>query len=72
MQNAALFNDVQNMKNYNESMLESMTNAVITTNADGNIVTCNKAGYRIMQVREEDILSIPFAEFFTGPNALGR
>ena len=56
LQNAKLFNDVQNMKNYNESMLESMTNGVITTNADGQIVTCNKAGYRIMQVREEDIL----------------
>jgi len=69
LQNAALFNDVQNMKNYNESMLESMSSGVITTNAEGHIVTCNKAGYRIMQVREEDILSIPFAEFFTGPNA---
>jgi adenylate cyclase len=68
LQNAALFADVQNMKNYNESMLESMSNAVITTNADGQIVTCNKAGYRIMQVREEDILSIPFAEFFIGAN----
>ncbi len=68
LQNAALFSDVQNMKNYNESMLESMTNAVITTNADGQIVTCNKAGYRIMQVRQEDILSIPFAEFFVGAN----
>jgi adenylate cyclase len=68
LQNAALFNDVQNMKNYNESMLESMSNAVITTNDDGQIVTCNKAGYRIMQVKEADIISKPFAEFFTGAN----
>src|SRR6185369_9139584 len=60
---------VQNMKNYNESMLESMSNAVVTTNEDGLIVTCNKAGYRIMKVQPADILSKPFAEFFGGANA---
>ena len=31
LENAALFDDVQNMKNYNESMLQSMSNGVITT-----------------------------------------
>ena len=30
LENAKLFDDVQNMKNYNESMLESMSNGVIT------------------------------------------
>ncbi len=69
LQNAKLFDDVQNMKNYNESMLESMSNAVITTDEDGLIVTCNKAGYRIMSVEAGDIISKPFAEFFEGPNA---
>ncbi len=69
LQNAKLFDDVQNMKNYNESMLESMSNAVVTTNADGLIVTCNKAGYRIMKVKPADILSRPFTEFFGGANA---
>lgn len=69
LQNAKLFDDVQNMKNYNESMLESMSNAVITTNEDGLIVTCNKAGYRIMKVTASDIIAKPFAEFFAGANA---
>ena len=68
LQNAALFNDVQNIKNYNESMLESMSNAVITTNAEGQIVTCNKAGYRIMKVQAADIIGKPFGEFFAGAN----
>jgi adenylate cyclase len=68
LQNAALFNDVQNVKNYNESMLESMSNAVVTINADGLIVTCNKAGYRIMKAKAADIISKPFAKFFTGAN----
>jgi adenylate cyclase len=44
LENAKLFEDVQNMKNYNESMLESMTNGVITMDEDGKIVTCNAAG----------------------------
>ena len=68
LQNAKLFDDVQNMKNYNEGMLESMSNAVITTNEDGLIVTCNNAGYRIMKVKAADIISKPFAEFFGGAN----
>ena len=69
LENAKLFDDVQNMKNYNESMLESMSNAVITSNEDGQIVTCNKAGFRIMKVKAADIIGKPFAEFFTGANA---
>ena len=47
LENAKLFEDVKNIKNYNESMLESMSNAVITTDEDGKIVTCNRAGTKI-------------------------
>lgn len=49
LENAKLFDDVQNMKNYAESMLESMSNAVVTLNEEGVIQTCNKAGYRILK-----------------------
>ncbi|MEQ8194049.1 MAG: adenylate/guanylate cyclase domain-containing protein, partial [Rhodospirillales bacterium] len=69
LENAKLFDDVQNMKNYNESMLESMSNAVITTDEDGKIVTCNKAGYRILRVSKTDILGKEAKDFFTGDNA---
>ncbi|MEO1338267.1 MAG: hypothetical protein AAFV29_21665, partial [Myxococcota bacterium] len=34
LENAKLFNDVQAMKNYTESMLESMTNGVVTVHFD--------------------------------------
>ncbi|MBI1985795.1 MAG: GAF domain-containing protein [Rhodospirillales bacterium] len=68
LENAKLFEDVQNMKNYNESMLESMSNGVITMDEDGKIVTCNKAGLRIMRANAKDILGKPAQEFFTGPN----
>jgi len=69
LENAKLFEDVQNMKNYNESMLESMTNAVITMNEDGKIVTCNAAGLRIMRVAGDDVLDKQADEFFAGANA---
>ncbi|MBW1781753.1 MAG: GAF domain-containing protein [Deltaproteobacteria bacterium] len=69
LENAKLFDDVQNMKNYSEGMLESMSNGVITLNEDGKIVTCNSAGMRIMQVSPEAVLERPSHEFFTGPNA---
>ncbi|HYC71249.1 MAG TPA: GAF domain-containing protein [Opitutaceae bacterium] len=69
LENAKLFDDVQSMRNYNQSMLESMSNGVITLNEDGRIQTCNAAGYRILKAREADVLGKPAAEFFAGPNA---
>ena len=69
LENAKLFDDVQNMKNYSEGMLESMSNGVITLNEDGRIFTCNSAGMRIMQVLPEDILDRQSEEFFIDTNA---
>ena len=68
LENAHLFKEVQNVKNYNESMLESMTNGVITLNEEGIIVTCNTAGYHILGMLPADILNRPAADFFTGAN----
>ncbi len=69
LENAKLFADVQNMKNYNEAMLESMSNGVITLDEQERIVTCNAAGARLLRVRPADLLHKPAAECFTGPNA---
>jgi len=68
LENANLFKEVQNVKNYNESMLESMTNGVITLNEEGKIVTCNTAGYKILGLSPDDILDLHAADFFTGAN----
>ena len=69
LENAQLFDDVQNIKNYNESMLESMSNAVVTMDENGKIVTCNASGLRIMRVAQEDIIGKLAVEFFTDKNA---
>ena len=69
LENAKLFDDVQNMKNYAESMLESMSNAVVTLNEDGVIQTCNAAGAKILKTPIQEILKKKAAEFFMGKNA---
>ncbi len=69
LENAKLFDDVQNMKNFNEGMLQSMSNGVITINEDGKITTCNAAGLKIMSIRKEDILNCQAEDFFKNSNA---
>lgn len=48
LENAKLFNDVQSMKNYTESMLQSMTNGVITVDNDMVVKTCNASAAKLM------------------------
>ena len=56
LENAKLFDDVQKIKNYNESMLESMSNGVVTLDESDTIVTCNSAGARILKLPPAAIL----------------
>lgn len=68
LENASLFADVQNMKNYNESMLESMSNAVITLDEDEKVVTCNGAGSRILRQPVAEIVGRKAEEVFGESN----
>ena len=69
LENAKLFADVQNMKNYNESMLESMPSGVLTLDETEKIVTCNAGGLRILGVAAAQVINKSAAEFFAGSNA---
>ena len=68
LENAKLFADVQNMKNYNEAMLESMSNGVMTLDENEKIITCNAAGMRILRGQPGQILQRTAGEFFGGEN----
>ncbi|HYR05272.1 MAG TPA: adenylate/guanylate cyclase domain-containing protein, partial [Gallionella sp.] len=68
LENAKLFADVQAMKNYNDAMLESMSNGLITLDENDRIATCNAAGLRILKARTEEVLRKPVAEFFVDAN----
>ncbi|MBI3373404.1 MAG: GAF domain-containing protein [Betaproteobacteria bacterium] len=69
LENAKLFADVQAMKNYNENMLESMSNGVITLDVERKVVTCNTSGGRILRLDAQGVLSKPAEQLFEGPNA---
>ena len=50
IENAKLFDDVQNQKNYSESILSSMHDAVLTIDENKLVKTCNPAGLKILKV----------------------
>lgn len=68
LENAKLFNDVQNMKNYSESMLDSMSNGVITLNEKSTIVTCNSAVLNIFNVKMDEVCNKSIEDFLTAEN----
>jgi adenylate cyclase len=70
MENAQLFDEVVRVKNYNESILESMSNGVITVGHARNIVKLNRAALRILGRRDATlVMGQNVREFFVGPNA---
>lgn len=48
LQNAQLFSDVLALKNYNEGILKSLSNGVVTLDATGALVKANEAAERIL------------------------
>ena len=65
LENAKLFEDVSKSRKYNESMLSSMSNGVITIDSDGKIVTCNKSGLKIFKISEFEIIKKSAESFFS-------
>ena len=68
LENAKLFDDVSKSRKYNESMLSSMSNGVITIDGEGKIVTCNKSGLKIFKVNEKNLIGLDSNKFFTEQN----
>lgn len=68
IENARLFDDVLNMKNYNEGILESMNSGVITLDADHIIVKCNTAALRVLNIDVSGVAGQKSDDFFAGKN----
>jgi len=64
LENAKLFDDVQRVKNYNDAVLESMTNGVVTLDHVGDVVTCNTAGAEILGHAEDQIVGRASRDLF--------
>jgi adenylate cyclase len=67
LENSKLFDDVQRVKNYNDSMLQSMSNGVITLDPSGKVVTCNLASAKIWLVEPALFVGQNLADLL-GPN----
>ena len=62
LENSKLFDDVRRVKNYNDSMLSSMSNGVVTLDPALKIVTCNAAANRIWEVDEGRLVGASLAD----------
>jgi adenylate cyclase len=69
IQNAQLFSDVLALKNYNDSILKSLSNGVITLDQHMNIVKINEAGERILGLTADRLLNRPANQIFGNRNA---
>ncbi|MGM0601235.1 MAG: GAF domain-containing protein, partial [Candidatus Rifleibacteriota bacterium] len=68
IENAKLFREVLNMKNYSESILGSLSNGVVSLNHMRKIEKCNATACKILGTTEEEIID-RFADItFTGDN----
>jgi|688.fasta_scaffold25363_3 adenylate cyclase len=68
IENAQLFEEVSAERNYNEAILHSMNNAVLTLDADGVLRKVNEAAQRILRRGSGELLGRTLEEHFTGRN----
>ena len=68
LENAKLFGEIRTMKNYTDSMLQSMSNGVITVDDTATVKSLNKAAERILSVEVNDVINQPATELFPGDN----
>ncbi len=64
LENARMFEEVMNMKNYNESMLRTMATGVVTLDPEGNLAYSNLAGLNIFWRGGDVNPGQPFGEYF--------
>jgi adenylate cyclase len=68
LENAHLFQDVLQLKNYNEGILKSLSNGVVTLDPKFVITKANEAALRILGHREDGLVGRPVAQVFGNAN----
>ena len=69
LENARLFSDVLALKNYNESILKSLSNGVVTLDRQCVIVKVNEAAQRILGLSSEALVDRSAQQVFDNLNA---
>jgi adenylate cyclase len=67
--NATLFDEVLSVKNYNENILRSTSNGMITLDSEGRVVTANEAALEILKMTGDGVVGTPAQQLFSGENA---
>ena len=68
IENAQLFDEINSERNYNEAILHSMNNAVLTLDAGGILRKINEAARRILRLGDGELLGHRLEEIFVGRN----
>jgi adenylate cyclase len=66
--NAKLFDDVLNMKNYNDSILKSTSNGIVTLDVGERLVTANDAAVGLLGRQREELIGRDAGEAFSSGN----
>ena len=69
LENAQLFEDVLNEKSYNDGILRSTSDGIITLDVANKILTANDAALGILKKERDQVVNLPADELFTGANA---
>ena len=69
IENAQLFEEVSAARNYNEAILHSMNNAVLTLDATGMLRKVNASARRILRLGDGELLGHRLEEIFVGRNS---
>ena len=69
LENARLFEEVLDARNYNESILRSLSNGVITLDADRHVIKVNEAAVKILHLPESDAVGKEIGAVFRDSNA---
>jgi adenylate cyclase len=68
LENAKLFQDVLQLKNYNEGILKSLSNGVATVDPNFVVTKINEAALQILGHLEEDLVGRPVTQVFGNAN----
>jgi len=69
IEDARLFEDVLNARNYSESILKSLSNGVVTLSASRGVIKVNPAAQKILRVALPDVVDKPVSMLFADENA---
>jgi adenylate cyclase len=69
LHNAQLFEEVVEVKNYNESVLQNLSNGVVTIDRELCVTKTNAAALRILKREQDDFEGLPLEQVFDGENA---